>query len=57
MNSNLSKILITLAMLAAGSTAYAGFFGPFNDVPEPSVLALFGAGAAALVMAHWLRRK
>jgi len=47
-----ARLIATVMVLLAGMKfAHAGFFGPFNDVPEPSTLSIFiiGGGAAAVV--------
>lgn len=49
------RILTMLALLGVSGTALAGF--PVTPVPEPEVLSLLAIGAAAIVVARWLKKK
>lgn len=45
-------ILFTISI-----SARAGFFGPFNGVPEPSVISLLGLGLAAGLLVHHMNKR
>lgn len=37
--------------------ALAGFFGPFGEVPEPSIVSLLGLGLAMGLLVHHLNKR
>jgi len=51
------SVVATVTLLLTSGASYAGFFGPFNPVPEPSSIALFAIGGGAAAAAYLRRRK
>ncbi len=46
-----------LLIMANTQSAYAGFIGTFNPIPEPSSMALFAIGGSVAALAYFKKRK